>query len=192
MDHASAWVQKGPAFTPASGEIASAPAAGGGWSIHPQAHPGPAPGRSKCRSSRTRLERSYLRSGRQLGLVFLPGAVAVRLHGRLRGPCTRSRFQARRRRGLRSLGLLLPRRPHPLAPTRAAARPAPPPSHAAARAAPLLHSRRHRRRSPRRTTANMAAPGSPLCCCQQVIGRGVRAAALAPEAACAILNKVTT
>lgn len=148
--------ERGPATTPA-------PALKGEM-VHPQARPGPALGRRKRPSNQTRFARSYLRAGHQLGLILLPGTIAVWLRRRLRGLCTRSRFQAWRRRGLRRLRLLRPRGPRPLAPARAAARPAPPPSHAAACAAPSLHSlsRRHRRRrSPRRTTANMAAPGSP-------------------------------
>lgn len=134
--------------------------------VYPQARPDPAPGGESAGAAG--LAGSYLRAGRQLELVLLPGAVAVGLHQRLWGSCSRSRFQARRRRGFGRLGLLRPRGPRPITAARAAAWPAPPPSHAAARAAPShlshhsccrLHHRR--RRSPHRTTANMAAPGCP-------------------------------
>lgn len=75
----------------------------------------------------------------------------IRLRRHLRGPCTRSRFQAWRRLRLRRLGLLQPRSPLP--PARAAARPAPPPSHAASRAAPPLAGS---------SRASAAAAASPL------------------------------
>lgn len=177
----AAWSQSQPAVPPlwreGSGLGRESLSLGpGGARIYPQTRSA-----WKSRGSRPRLARSYLL---QLGLVLFPGSIADGLRRHFGGPCTRSGFQDRRRRGLGHLRLLRPRGPRPLAPARAPAQPAPPPSHAAARASPSLRSRRRRRRrsrSPRRTTANMAAPGSPRPLPAGQRARGVRAAALAPR-----------
>lgn len=130
-----------------------------------------APGRGGARPA-------YLRGERELGLLFR-GAVAVGLRGQLRGPRIRSRARSRlqaRRRGLGRWEFLGARGPRPLAPARAAARPAPPPSHAAARAARSLAPSS----LPRAAAAAAAAPRTgqqpiwrrpaPLRPCQQVRG----------------------
>lgn len=135
-------MDSGPASTPGKG-VESFCSGLGIWPqtlsmVHAQSRPTPAPALGRCKQpgSRSRLAGSYLRAWSQLGLVFLSGAVTIRFRRHLRGPCTRSRFQAWRRLRLRRLGLLQPR--NPLPPARAAARPAPPPSHAVSRAAPPL------------------------------------------------------
>lgn len=133
-------LERGPASIPGKGAESFCSGLGILAPDHAQSRPTPAPALGRCKQpgSRSHLARSYLRAWSQRGLVFLSGAVAIRLRRHLRGPCTRSRFQAWRRMRFGCLGLLQPRSPRPLPPARATARPAPPPSHAASRAAPLL------------------------------------------------------
>lgn len=176
-------LERGPASIPGKG-VESFCSGLGIWPqthsmVHAQSRPTPAPALGRCKQtgSRSRLARSYLRAWSQLGLVLLSGSVAILLRRHLRGPCTRSRFQAWWGLRLGRLGLLQPRSPCPLPPARAAAWPAPPPSHAASRAAPPLADSS-------RASAAAAAAAAPLtgqqpiwrrpaplpACCQQVRG----------------------